>query len=164
MDFTNTTDFPADSLVGSTGDREQTAMVACKVTYGLAADGSLEPVSTDQMWPVQGEPASFEGVTLLPDLEFRKKGIDILVFGEAVAPRGGPPDTFPSGFGAVPSTSAWKCSAIGYGSRIWEGSSPPNPNPSRPCPSHNERAFGGSALLAEAEIAHSTTRLVGGTA
>lgn len=155
MDFTNTTDFPADSLVGSTGDREQTAMVACKVTYGLAADGSLEPVSTDQMWPVQGEPASFEGVTLLPDLEFRKKGIDILVFGEAVAPQGWASRHLSLGIRCGPVHKRVEV----FGDRVWlkdlGGFIPSQPEPFETMPICNARAFGGNALLAGAEVTHS---------
>jgi len=154
MEFTNSTDFPADSLVGSTGDWEQTAMVACKVTYRLNRDGSLEPVPADQMWPVLGEPALFGGVTLLPDLEFRKKGIDILVFGEAVSPRG---------WASRHLTLRIRCGPVDkrvevFGDRSWlkgvGGSIPSEADPFETMPITNDRAFGGSAILAGEEVIH----------
>lgn len=156
MDFTNSTDFPADFLVGSTGDREQTAMVACKVTYRLAGDGSLEPVPTDQMWPVLGEPADFHGVTLLPEMEFRKKGIDILVFGEAVAPRG---------WSSRHRSLRIKCGPVDkrvevFGDRTWlkdvGGFIPSEPAPFETMPLTNDRAFGGKAIYSGSETVHPT--------
>ncbi len=154
MDFTNNTDFPASALVGSTGDREQTAMVACKVTYRMAGDGSLNPVEKDQMWPVQGEPAVFEGVTLMPELEFRKKGIDILVFGQALAPRG---------WASRRLSLRIRCGPVDkrvevFGDRIWlkglGGFIPSEPQPFEAMPLTNDRAFGGPGLLAGEEVVH----------
>jgi hypothetical protein len=154
MEFTNTTDFPAEALVGSTGDREQTAMVACKVTYRLADDGRLEPAQTNQMWPVLSEPALFEGVNLLPDLEFRKKGIDLLVFGQAFAPRG---------WASRHLTLRIQCGAVDkrvevFGDRVWlkdvGGFIPSEPKPFESVPITNDRAFGGKAILADTEVVH----------
>lgn len=154
MEFTNRTDFPASSLVGSTGDWEQTAMVACKVTYRLAADGSLAPVPTEEMWPVQEEPALFQSVTLLPDLEFRKKGIDILVFGEAVAPRG---------WRSRHLSLRIRCGPVDkrvevFGNRTWlkdvGGFIASEPEPFETMPITNDRAFGGSGILAGEEVIH----------
>ena len=88
MKLTNHTPFPADMLVGSTSDLEQLATVACKVSYQWADDGELFPLPDAAMWPVSRAPETFEGVLLLPDLDFRRAGIDVLVFGEAVAPDG----------------------------------------------------------------------------
>ena len=85
MQFINSTDLPGKSLVASTTDREQLAMVACKVTYLLNGEGGLDPLQPHEMWPIYAEPSIFNGVNLLPELEYRKKGVDILVFGEAVA-------------------------------------------------------------------------------
>lgn len=156
MDFTNSTDFPASSLVGSTGDREQTAMVACKVTYRLAEDGSLEPVPIEQAWPVLGEPAVFEGVTLLPELEFRKTGIDILVFGGVVAPRGWASRHLSLNIRCGPVAKTVEV----FGDRIWlkdvGGFIPSEPAPFEAMPLTNDRAFGGSALFHEAETVHPT--------
>lgn len=154
MEFTNSTDFPAESLVGSTGDREQTAMVACKITYRVASDGGLEPVEDSQMWPVLGEPALFQGVSLLPELEFRKTGIDILVFGEAVAPRG---------WASRQVSLRVRCGAVDkrvevFGNRTWlrdvGGLIPSEPEPFEAMPITNDRAFGGPAILAGSEVVH----------
>ncbi|MFH1764448.1 MAG: DUF2169 domain-containing protein [Gemmatimonadota bacterium] len=154
MDFTNSTDFPGEALVGSTGDWEQTAMVACKVTYRMADDGSLEPVPTDQMWPVLGEPASFEGVTLLPELEFRKQGIDLLVFGQAEAPRG---------WASRHLTLRVQCGPVDkrievFGDRQWlkgiGGFMRSEAEPFETMPLTNDRAFGGPGTLAGEEVIH----------
>jgi len=154
MEFTNQTDFPAEALVGSTSDREQTAMVACKVTYRMGGDGGLEPVDPDQMWPVLTEPSTFEGVTLMPELEFRKRGIDLLVFGPAVAPRG---------WASRHLRAEIRCGPIHkrvevFGDRMWKkevgGFVVSEAEPFRTMPLTNDRAFGGTSILAGEEVVH----------
>lgn len=86
MKLDNSTPFPADLLIGSTTDNEQLGTVACKVSYQWSDDGELFPLPEAGMWPVSRAPEVYEGVLLLPDLDFRRAGIDVLVFGEAVAP------------------------------------------------------------------------------
>ena len=154
MDFTNGTDFPAEALVGSTTDWEQTAMVACKVTYRRTEAGGLEPVSPEEMWPVLTEPADFQGVTLMPELEFRKRGIDLLVFGPAVAPRG---------WASRQLKVEIRCGPIRkqvqvFGHRTWEKEvggfvlSPTEPFETMPLT--NDGAFGGASVLAGEEVVH----------
>lgn len=154
MDFTNHTEFPAEALVGSTSDLEQTAMVACKVTYRQTEDGGLVPVSADEAWPVLTEPADFQGVTLMPELEFRKRGIDLLVFGPAVAPRG---------WAARHLTVEIQCGPVHkkvevFGDRRWikevGGFVASEAEPFETMPLTNDRAFGGSSTLAGEEVVH----------
>ncbi len=90
MKLTNSTPFPAALQVGSTTDVEQLGSVACKVSYQWDDDGSIFPLPDEGLWPIARGPESFEGTTLLPDLDFRRQGIDVLVFGPAVAPRNEP--------------------------------------------------------------------------
>ena len=90
MKLRNDTPFPADIQIGSTTDSEQLGTVACKVSYQWSDDGELFPLSDEAMWPVAKAPAQYEGVLLMPDLDFRRGGIDVLVFGAAVAPGGTP--------------------------------------------------------------------------
>jgi hypothetical protein len=86
MKLLNHTALPGALLVGSTTDNEQTGMVACKVTYRLTPDGRLEPVPRDDMWDILVGPAVVNDVPLLPDLDYRKRGVDLLIFGTARTP------------------------------------------------------------------------------
>jgi hypothetical protein len=155
MQFNNTSGLPGACLVGSMSDLEQLAMVACKVTYRLTERGSLEPLAADQMWPVYGEPAIFNGVTLLPELEYRKQGVDILVFGQAVAPQGKP---------VTQMSVRVECGAVNhhievFGNRQWKKSwgrfSISEPEPFAAMSINNDRAFGGKATMAGEEVVHS---------
>jgi len=153
MDFTNRTPFPAKLLTGSTGEREILAIVACKVTYRLEQE-RLVPVTGDDAWPVFDKPYEFEKVSLAPDLEFRKRGIDILVFGKVIAPQGK----------AVRSMRvAVECGQIRhqvavFGDRVWRKAMlrfvPSEPEPFLEMPLTNDRAFGGKAKMYGAEVAH----------
>lgn len=154
MDFTNRTPVPAEMLVGSTGEREMICIVACKVTYRVDRDGGLDPVTGDEAWPVFETPFDFRGVDLAPDLDFRKRNIDLLVFGNAVAPRGE----------AVTSLRlAIECGELRYeidvfGERRWRASGrglvPSAPEPFVEMPLTNDRAYGGQASLEGMEAAH----------
>lgn len=87
MKLTNSSGFPAAMLVGSTAEYEQLAIVVCKLTYALDARGGLAPVSPESAWPVFRETVVVNGVILGSDLDYLRRDIDILVFGEAMAPR-----------------------------------------------------------------------------
>ena len=89
MEFLNSTAFPSKLIAGSTSDREMLYSVACKVTYLLEND-VLVPVGSDQAWPIFEKRFVLDGVFLGADVEFRRSGIDILVFGDATAPGGEP--------------------------------------------------------------------------
>jgi len=154
MDFTNHTPFPAKFLTGSTGEREIVGIVACKVTYRLEEE-RLIPVTGDDAWPVFDKPYEFEKVSLGPDVDFRKRGIDILVFGKAIAPQEKP----------VPwMRVAVECGQVRhevavFGNRVWRKARsrfvPSEPEPFLEMPLTNDRAFGGKAKMYGAEVAHS---------
>jgi hypothetical protein len=153
MDFTNHTPFPAKLLTGATGEREIVGVVGCKVTYRLEEE-RLMPVTGDDAWPVFDKPYEFEGVSLSPDLDFRKKGIDILVFGKAMAPQEKP----------VPwMRVAVECGQVRhevavFGDRVWRKKmfkfAPSEPEPFVEMPLTNDRAFGGKAKMYGAEVEH----------
>ena len=140
-------------LTGSTGEREILGIAACKVTYRLEQE-RLVPVTGDDAWPVFDKPFEFEKVSLAPDVEFRKKGIDILVFGKAMAPQDKP----------VPSMRvAIECGRIChevvvFGDRVWRKAMlrfvPSEPEPFTEMPLTNDRAFGGKANMYGAGVAH----------
>lgn len=88
MKLTNNTPYPSMLEMGSTTDHEQLGTVACKVSYQWADDGELFAVADDAMWPVARAPELYDDVMLLPDADYRREGIDVLVFGDAVAPGG----------------------------------------------------------------------------
>lgn len=130
-------------------------MVACKVTFSLGENGTLEPVSADQQWPVFEEPMRFQGLTFMPELDYRKQGIDIVVFGEAVAPRG---------WAVRNLMLRVECGGVDFrvevfGDRVWQrrlgGFGISEPAPFETMSLSNERAFGGSSLLAGEKVVHS---------
>ncbi|AMM25109.1 DUF2169 domain-containing protein [Variovorax sp. PAMC 28711] len=88
MKLTNNTPFPSVLEMGSTTDNEQLGTVACKVSYQWADDGEIFPVPDAALWPVARAPELYGDVLLLPDADHRREGVDVLVFGDAVAPRG----------------------------------------------------------------------------
>lgn len=153
MKLTNLTGFPAQLQMGSTGDAEMLGILACKISYALE-DGWLIPVEDDEAWPIFSEPFEFEGATLAPDLEFRKVGVDLLVFGSAVAP------------GRRPVTQmdvSIECGAIRhrirvFGNRTWKRSwrrlVPSVPDLFVEMPLGNERAFGGKVRVDGVDMGH----------
>ena len=153
MEFVNQTPYPAKFLTGSTGEREIIGIVACKVTYRLR-DKTLVPVTGEEAWPVFDKPFEFEGVPLSPEVDFRKKGVDILVFGPAVAPAGKPV----SRMNVTAVCGQVRHSVAVFGDRVWknsaQGLTPSDPVPFTTMPLTNDRAYGGSALMAGAEVVH----------
>jgi hypothetical protein len=154
VEFTNLTGFPARMVTGSTGDTEMLYVIVCKVTYVLD-QGWLIPVSEDQAWPVFDQPFVFEGTSLGPELDFRKQGVDLLVFGNAMARHGEPTQQM---------KVAIKCGRMRhemevFGDRRWGNSDsglvPSEPEPFLEMPLRHDRAYGGKAVLDGIEMMHS---------
>ena len=154
MDFINSTGFPAGFLPGSMGDAEMLGIVACKVTYALD-QGWLIPVSPEQSWPVFDKPFMFQDVSLGPELDFRKKGVDIIVFGHATPPNNEPTQRM---------QIAVECGRISYrievfGDRVWQKSKqklvPSDPISFLEMPLTNKRAYGGTEIWEGTELSHS---------
>jgi hypothetical protein len=153
MEFVNNTSYPAKFLTGSTGEQEIIGIVACKVTYRLE-DEMLVPVNGEDAWPVFDKPYEFEGIPLAPEVDFRKKGIDILVFGKAVAP-----DEEPVTSLRVAAECGQVCHQIAvFGDRVWKtsvlGLTPSDPKPFVEMPLTNDLAFGGLAKMQDAKVLH----------
>lgn len=153
MELTNSTDFPALLLGGAMGDREMLYIIASKVTYSLE-NGALVPVDKDQAWPVFDKPFDYEGVTLGPELDYHKNGLDIFVFGKAMAPGGQPTGQM---------TVALECGKVRHetrvsGHRFWAKAlmeiSPTDPEPFIEMPIYNSFAYGGKTILREVEMFH----------
>lgn len=154
MDFTNSTDVPAEMLVGSTGDREMLCIVASKVTYRIDEGGGLVLVTGEDAWPVFEEPFVFRSVDLAPDLDFRKQGIDLVVFAKATAPHAEPVPAMRLGI---------ECGDLRheidvFGERRWtksgRGLAPSEPEPFVEMPLTNDRAYGGAASWEGVEMEH----------
>lgn len=130
-------------------------IIACKVTYTLSEEGWLIPADAEQSWPVFEKPFVFENVTLQSELDFRKNGIDIIVFGKAVSPYRKP----------VPAMKVIiECGRIFYevdvfGERLWQRLNdtliPSAPIPFDEMPLTNDRAYGGAAVWEGIELTHS---------
>lgn len=142
MEFTNATPWPAKFLAGSTAAREMLGIAVCKATW-RAVDGRLEPAPAEDHWPVFDKPFAVGPLTLGVEIEHRKRGIDLLVLGEAHAPGGKPVERLEVGLG---------CGALNHrtlviGDRVWERSwgrfRASAPKPFATMPLTNDRAFGG---------------------
>lgn len=160
MKLTNACPYPALLEVGSTSDHEQLGTVVCRVSYQWNDAGELYPLPIDAMWPVARAPETLEGVQLLPDTDFRRQGIDVLVFGDAVAPAERAVTHMQVGVASGRFVRQYEL----WGDRKWRrattsksaGQAPWQPTPPEPfvrMPLGNDRAFGGKAVLGQAEAA-----------
>ena len=86
MKFRHCIAAPCSFASSSVGDSEMLATVACKLTCRIDERGVLVPVALDQAWPLLNEPSELLGVTLQPDVDFRRPDVDVLVVGPAVTP------------------------------------------------------------------------------
>lgn len=153
MRFENRTPLPARALTGSTADREMVAIVVCKATF-RADGGRLDRVDGDEAWPVFEEPFAFRGGHLKPELDFRKRGVDLLVFGEAAAPEGRATTYVRSG-AVCGDRAVWMDV---FGDRVWvqDGGRlvPSEPLPFVTMPLGHDRAYGGVARFEDQELPH----------
>jgi hypothetical protein len=154
MRFTNCTPLPASFARGSTGDREMVGVVATKLTCRV--EGSrLVRAPQEDWWPVFERPHEFGGVRLSPETDFRKRAIDIIVFGEAVAPR----EEAASEIRVAIACGDAKLEIDVIGDRVWrntaQGPQPSAPTPFLRMPLTNDRAFGGAAVLDGLPMPHS---------
>ncbi len=154
MKFINSTRFPADFLSGSMGDTEMLGIVASKITYSLDRE-SLIPVDPEEGWPVFEKPFVFRDISLAPELDYRKKGIDIIVFGKAIALKAEPVKRM---YVAV------ECGNVShkievFGDRTWRVSNgelvASEPLPFLEMDLSNNYAYGGKAVWEDSELAHS---------
>jgi hypothetical protein len=142
MDFVNETPLTAAFARGSTSDREMVGVVAAKLT--ARADNARMTVCTeDDAWPVFEAAHAIQGVTLGAEMDFRKQGTDIIVLGQAAAPRQQPCERLRVGI---------HCGSVNFevevfGDRWWQKVGgdmvPTDPRPFVTMPLTNDRAFGG---------------------
>jgi len=153
MEFANETGLPAVFARGSTTDREMVGVVAAKLTARVQ-DGRLTRCEGEDAWPVFEEAYAFGGVTLSPETDFRKRATDIIVFGQAVAPRGEPCAAMRVGV---------RCGAVGLdldvvGDRWWQraggGLVPSDPLPFVTMPLTSDRAYGGVGSFQGMPVPH----------
>lgn len=146
MKLENLTPFPAKLLVGSTSDSEMVGMLACKVTY-VFGEGGLVPAPAEESWPIFEQPFVFESATLPAELDFRKNGIDVAIFGKARTPDARPARQLRLGiyWGSL------RYEVDVQGDRWWvkTGRSlvASDAQPFVEMPITNDRAYGGAALL-----------------
>lgn len=155
MKLHNASPYPALLEMGSTTDHEQLGCVACRVSYRWDDAGTLTPLPAEEMWPVARAPEYLGEVCLLPDADFRRLGIDVLVFGDALAPGGQAVTHMQVGVASgrfvrqydVWGHRFWQRRAGKDGA--WQASSP---EPFVRMPLDNSQAFGGSARLGEHDV------------
>ncbi|RYF71756.1 MAG: DUF2169 domain-containing protein [Comamonadaceae bacterium] len=157
MKLTNDTPYPSVLEMGSTTDHEQLGTLACKVSYQWNDSGEIFAVPEEAMWPVARAPELYDDVMLLPDADYRREGIDVLVFGGAVAPGGQPVDRMRVGVASGRFVRQFEV----VGDRRWVQAEPEAAwQASAPVPFERMslgcgRAFGGSASFGGAAQAFS---------
>ena len=153
MDFSNATPWPTKFLAGSTAEHEMLGIAVCKATWH-AVEGRLEPAPAADHWPVFDKPFAIGPLTLGVEIEHRKRGVDLLVIGDAHAPGGKPVERLEVGIA---------CGGISHrtlviGDRRWERSwgrfRASAPQPFTTMPLTNDRAFGGMAKHDGQDLPH----------
>jgi Uncharacterized protein conserved in bacteria (DUF2169) len=153
MKLVNRSGLPAVLQNGSTGDREMLGVIACKATWSVDR-GRLAEVSVEESWPVFEQPFEFEGVPLAHDIEFRRSGLDLLLFASAWAPHDRPVETLTVGI----ATGDFAHETVVVGDRTWlssrSGLVASRPEPFVQMPLTNDRAYGGQAQHDGATMSH----------
>ena len=78
--------WPAEMATGSTADTEMVSTVAVTTTWRLER-GRLVPAPAAERWPVLVAPGAIQDLPLQPDTDWRRTRAEVLVLGQAVAPR-----------------------------------------------------------------------------
>jgi len=150
MDFVNETTLSADLFRAAAWEDQILAMVVAKATYKVGADGSL--TVDDNPVQVLLEPMETPFGTLPNDIAPQKKGVDLLVLGQAYAPGGKPADKMLVSL----QVGNFKHSLAIVGDRFWRkgalGIAPTPPKLFLTMPVTHERAYGGKAALQKKEI------------
>ena len=150
MDFINETNLPADLFRAAAWEDEILAMVVARATYRVGADGKLDV--DDNPFPILLEPLETPFGTLPNDIAPQKKGVDLLVLGQAYAQGGKPVDKMLVSL----QVGNFKRALAIVGDRIWQksalGLAPTPPKLFLTMPVTHERAYGGKAMLQKKEI------------
>lgn len=154
MKLVNTTPYPADVFRMSIGDDRIAASVLARVTYDFSS-GALVP-SPEQPWivsPVPWEAPDGAGAMDTDDV-FYKGGVDVFVFGRAVAARGEPVKRMD----VTVSIGSFIRKVVVFGDRVWRrqsggGLAPSDPEPFTEMPLTLAFAFGGKDTYDGLEVA-----------
>jgi len=145
MKFRHCIAAPCSFASSSVGDSEMLATVACKLTCRIDERGVLVPVALDQAWPLLNEPSELLGVTLQPDVDFRRPDVDVLVVGPAVTPGGKPARAMKVQI----ECGQLKWEAAVFGDRVWivdeQGVRASEAEEFTTMPLTPERAYGGAS-------------------
>ena len=144
MEFINQSAFIADKSIGSTSDIEQVMTVSLKLTLTWDDAGNTYSLPKDAWWPLNHAAADYAGVALNPDFDYRRRHVDLIVFGKARTPGRQALQSmqvrvssgqFSRGY-TVTGDRSWK-----QNGRDWAASAP---LPFESMPLTNDRAFGGA--------------------
>jgi hypothetical protein len=143
MDLINNTSFPHLLFRTSIEVKDYiAASINVRVTYDIE-NGKLK-VSTEQSWPISASPIKSDYGTLAGDFVFNRGGVDVFIFGKAIAPGNVPTQKM---LVSVFIKGKINHSVIVYGNRFWEsgilGLSISTPEPFMEMPLTLENAFGG---------------------
>lgn len=142
MEFVNHTPFPAYLFRTVIDEERLAASLLVRITYEIH-DGFLTP-SAAQPWTVSAEPWECQYGPMRGDAVFYKGGVDIFVFGHAVAPRGRAVSSMEVG---IEVGSFHRRFAV-FGNRVWRRSLgtlvASNPEPFSKMPLTMAHAYGGT--------------------
>ncbi|AKT41267.1 DUF2169 family type VI secretion system accessory protein [Chondromyces crocatus] len=113
MDGLNLTPYPAMLLTTVLDDERLGGSMITRATFDLS-DGELTP-SPEQPWIVSVEPWESPLGPFDPDQPFRTDGVDLLVRGDACAPKGEPAKEVPLSV----EVGSFRASAVAIGPRVW---------------------------------------------
>jgi hypothetical protein len=151
--LTNDTGFNAEIFRSSVGDRRIAASVVVRITFDVR--GQTVTVAGDQPWRVSGEPVETEYGVMEADQFIRRGGVDLFVFGSAVAPQ----MRKTTRMEVAVDVGSFSRRAVVTGDRAWFRSAgnrlvPTAPIPFIAMPLSLERAFGGAVTWDGLELKH----------
>lgn len=143
MEIVNNTSFPHLLFRTSTEVKDKVAAsINVRVTYDVI-NGELK-VSPEQSWPISATPFKSEFGTLAGDFVYERGGVDLFIFGKAIAPGNIPTRKM---LVSIFLKDKINHSLLVYGNRFWEsgilGLSISTPEPFLEMPLTLENAFGG---------------------
>jgi hypothetical protein len=151
MEFHNRTRFPAMLFRGSIRENRMFGSLACRITFDLVG-GELWPAA-EQRWPITPGPWDSPQGPFAGDDLFYRGGIDLFLFGDAVAPQNKPVPRMDVKFRVGPT---FQHTLSITGDRTWQKQKgkwvASAPKPFARMPLVKERAFGGTDVWDELPI------------
>jgi hypothetical protein len=153
MDLINNTSYPAQMFRTGLGEEKYAASVCLRVTYNIQGDQLV--ISPTHQWELSHQQWQTEVGILESDFVFKRGGVDILIFGKAIAPQKMPVSRMEV---EVDIKNKLNHKLLIFGNRKWEksilGIEISKPEPFTELPLALENAFGGKYEWDGLQIPH----------